>query len=65
MKARVRADGTMSPRRQASARSTGSAPQVQGLEACNGWTFWHIETARALMPIDVLRADVRAEMGMS
>src|SRR6266581_4206019 len=29
---------------------------AQGLEACNGWTFWHIETRRGLTPIDALRA---------
>ena len=31
----------------ASARSTASARWRKGLDACNGWTFWHIETARA------------------
>src|SRR5208283_5236004 len=25
---------------------------VQGLPACNGWTFWHVERARGLTPID-------------
>ena len=25
---------------------------AQGLEACNGWTFWHVETKAGLMPID-------------
>jgi modification methylase len=34
---------------------------VQGLPACNGWTFWHVETSNALEPIDVLRAQIRAE----
>jgi modification methylase len=32
----------------------------QGLEACNGWTFWHVEKKGALMLIDKLRAEVRA-----
>jgi modification methylase len=32
---------------------------VQGLEACNGWTFWHAESAGALKPIDVLRSEIR------
>ena len=36
---------------------------AQGLEACNGWTFWHLDTPRGLTPIDALRAQVRAEMG--
>ncbi len=34
---------------------------VQGLPACNGWTFWHIETGKALEPIDTLRAAFRAK----
>src|SRR6266545_1478908 len=35
---------------------------VQGLEACNGWTFWHVETTKGLISIDALRAEVRAGM---
>ncbi len=35
---------------------------AQGLEACNGWTFWHVETPKGLTLIDDLRAKVRAEM---
>ncbi len=35
---------------------------AQGLEACNGWTFWHVETPKGLTLIDELRARVRAEM---
>ena len=35
---------------------------AQGLEACNGWTFWHVETRRGLTSIDALRAQFRAEM---
>src|SRR6266516_3599711 len=37
---------------------------AQGLEACNGWTFWHVETTAGLTPIDALRAKLRAEMAM-
>ena len=36
---------------------------AQGLEACNGWTYWHVETPQGLTLIDVLRAQVRAKMG--
>ena len=36
---------------------------VQGLDACNGWTFWHFKTDGKLKPIDILRQKVRAEMG--
>jgi modification methylase len=35
---------------------------AQGLEACNGWTFWHVETRRGLTSIDALRERFRAEM---
>jgi len=35
---------------------------AQGLEACNGWTFWHVETRRGLTSIDALRAQFRAQM---
>ena len=47
--------------RAASARSTASGALAQGLEACNGWTFWHVETDKGLTLIDALRAKVRAE----
>ena len=33
---------------------------VQGLPACNGWTFWHVERAGALTVIDDMRANIRA-----
>mgnify|MGYP001765412818 CR=1 FL=1 len=35
---------------------------VQGLPACNGWTFWHFETAGKLEPIDTLRGTIRKRM---
>ncbi len=61
-RALVRADGAL-----ALGDAVGSIHRIgalaQGLEACNGWTFWHIETARGLTVIDALRAQVRAEMG--
>ena len=56
--ASVRADGTLS-----SGDKSGSihrlGAMVQGLDACNGWTFWHFEDAGVLKPIDELRAHVR------
>jgi modification methylase len=62
-KALVRADGAI-----ALGEKVGSIHRIgalaQGLEACNGWTFWHVETARGLTSIDALRAQMRAEMGM-
>jgi modification methylase len=35
---------------------------AQGAEACNGWTFWHIQTKSGLRLIDELRAEIRAGM---
>src|SRR6188474_653874 len=35
---------------------------AQGLDACNGWTFWHLETPKGLISIDALRGQIRAEM---
>ena len=32
---------------------------AQGAQACNGWTFWHIETKKGLKLIDELRAEIR------
>jgi modification methylase len=59
--AKVRADGTL-----VSADAKGSIHQVgahvQGLDACNGWTFWQFKLNGALVPIDVLRQQLRAEM---
>ena len=50
--ATVRADGAISledPPRRPSGEAVGSIHRVgaiaQGLEACNGWSFWHVETA--------------------
>ncbi len=61
VKALVRADGAI-----AHGETVGSIHRigalVQGLEACNGWTFWHLETKGGLKLIDALRAEVRAEM---
>jgi modification methylase len=35
---------------------------AQGAAACNGWTFWHIETGSGLRLIDELRAEIRSGM---
>jgi modification methylase len=35
---------------------------VQGLEACNGWTFWHVGSGDGLVVIDALRSEVRRTM---
>jgi len=60
-KALVRADGAISiDGHVGSIHKIGA--MAQGLEACNGWTFWHIETPKGLRLIDEFRAQVRAEM---
>ncbi len=60
-KALVRADGAISiDGHVGSIHRIGAL--VQGLEACNGWTFWHVETPKGLRLIDEFRAQVRAEM---
>jgi modification methylase len=60
-RAKVRADGTL-----VCADATGSIHQigahVQGLDACNGWTFWQYEDKGKLIPIDVLRQRMRADL---
>ncbi len=63
-RALVRADGAI-----ALGEAVGSIHRIgalaQGLEACNGWTFWHVETAKGLTCIDDFRTIVRAEMGQA
>lgn len=59
--ARVRADGSV-----IGGGETGSIHQVgahlQSAPSCNGWTFWHIRRKGNLIPIDVLRTQIRAEL---
>jgi len=60
-KALVRADGAV-----CLGENVGSIHRIgalaQGLDACNGWTFWHVETPKGLKLIDELRAQFRSEM---
>ena len=57
----VRADGAVSLKGEiGSIHKIGAL--AQGLEACNGWTFWHVETPKGLRVIDEFRAQLRAEM---
>jgi modification methylase len=62
--AKVRADGTI-----ACAGEKGSihkiGAHVQGAQACNGWTFWHYDKGGELTPIDALRDEARAQLGMT
>jgi len=60
--AEVRVDGTL--RLGADAGSIHRmAARAQGLSAANGWTFWHAEEARDLVPLDALRGRYRAMLG--
>jgi modification methylase len=50
----VRADGSVELNGEAgSIHKIGAA--IQGAPSCNGWTFWHVETAEGLKPIDMVR----------
>ena len=62
--ASVRADGTLAMGGDAGSIHRLGA-KVQGLEACNGWTFWHVEHQGAFKPIDDLRRIVRDRMAVA
>jgi len=57
----VRADGALS-----FGTIVGSIHKIgalaQGLPACNGWTFWHVERKKKLVCIDDMRAQMRVQM---
>ncbi|HVV94203.1 MAG TPA: site-specific DNA-methyltransferase [Hyphomicrobiales bacterium] len=57
----VRADGTlMLDNVVGSIHKIGAL--AQSAAACNGWTFWHVDTPRGRQPIDALRSAIRAEI---
>jgi modification methylase len=60
--ANVRADGSIASKNESGSIHKVGA-HVQGAEACNGWTFWHVRRGSNLVPIDVLRQQVRSELG--
>ncbi len=65
VKALVRADGTIAFK-NGKDENVGSIHKIgaiaQGLDACNGWTYWHFEDKSGRQPIDSLRALIRTEM---
>jgi modification methylase len=67
VKALVRADGMLALKNGKDSH-TGSIHRIgaiaQGLEACNGWTYWHFEEKGARKPIDALRGKIRAELAL-
>jgi modification methylase len=60
-RARVRADGSL-----VMGEVTGSIHRVGALAAeapaCNGWTFWSLETKKGPQPIDHFRREIRRQM---
>ena len=64
-RARVIADATLTASAPRMGEVRGSihkvGAMVQGLPACNGWTFWCFERDGDLQPIDLLRQRIRAE----
>jgi modification methylase len=63
--ARVKADATLiasSRMGEVSGSIHKVGAMVQGLPACNGWTFWYFDAGAKLVPIDLLRQRVRAEL---
>src|SRR6187431_765213 len=57
----VRADGAiMLGDKVGSIHRIGAVAQGSG--ACNGWTFWHVETKNGLKLIDEMRAEIRSGM---
>ena len=59
--AKVRADGTL-----IGSDIKGSIHQVgaayERAPSCNGWTYWHYKRDGKMIPIDILRQQIRAEM---
>ena len=56
--AKVRLDGSLiSDKVKGSIHSVGA--HVQGIPACNGWTFWHTNYRGSIVPIDTLRTIIR------
>ena len=60
-KAKVRIDGSLEREGEtASIHKMGA--MVQSLDACNGWTFWHVKQGKDWVVIDTLRKQYREEV---
>ncbi|RID92956.1 site-specific DNA-methyltransferase [Gemmobacter lutimaris] len=60
-KAKVRADGTLVGNDiKGSIHQVGAA--CEKAPSCNGWTYWHFKRDGKMIPIDILRQQIRAEM---
>ncbi|HVY83906.1 MAG TPA: DNA methyltransferase [Caulobacterales bacterium] len=63
-RARVRADGSLVVG-DVSGSIHRIGAHVAGAPACNGWTFWHLETQdQGLKSIDLFRREVRRQMAL-
>ncbi len=66
--ARVKADGSieLQGKTKKAVPQQGSIHKIgayaQNAQACNGWTYWHVETDDGLEPIDHLRSKIRATL---
>jgi len=59
--ARIHADGNvMVGNQRGSIHKIGA--MVQNAPSCNGWTYWHIKRGKQVVPIDVLRQDLRTQI---
>ena len=60
-KAKVRADGTLIGKDvKGSIHQVGAA--MEGAPSCNGWTYWAFKREGKMVPIDLLRQQIRAEL---
>jgi modification methylase len=60
--AKIRVDGSLEWQGE-SASIHRMGAKVQGLDACNGWTFWYIDKGDGFQQIDELRKQYRAQLG--
>jgi modification methylase len=59
--AKVRADGTLIGHDvKGSIHQVGA--HLEGAPSCNGWTYWRFKQEGKMVPIDVLRQQIRSEM---
>ena len=59
--AKVRADGTLiTSDTRGSIHQVGAA--LEGAPSCNGWTYWHFKRDGNMIPIDILRQQIRSEL---
>lgn len=60
--AKIRADGTLIAHDvRGSIHQVGAA--LEGAPSCNGWTYWHFNREGKNIPIDLLRQQIRSELG--